>query len=77
MNNKLDSFNKDKRKCKKCKKYYDKISMESKVFIYNGIKTLRNEDLCEDCNVIWAEIYWNIMMNWKNEKSNFEDWCNK
>ena len=77
--NKLDSFNKDKTKCKKCKEYYDKIDMESKVFIYNGIKTLMNEDLCEDCNVIWAEIYWNVMMNWKNEKSNFnfEDWCNK
>jgi hypothetical protein len=23
MNNKLDSFNRDKTKCKKCKKYYD------------------------------------------------------
>ena len=79
MNN-LDTFNKDKIKCKKCKEHFDKIDDASddasKIFMFNGIKTLRNADLCEDCNVIWAKVYWKVMMNWKDEKINFKDWCN-
>jgi|694.fasta_scaffold12015_18 anaerobic ribonucleoside-triphosphate reductase len=39
MKNKLDAFNKDKRKCEKCKEYYDKT--ENK--------------LCVDCNEKWIQ----------------------
>jgi len=39
MNNKLDTFNKDKRKCQKCKEYFD---------------APRWSCLCEDCYIKWA-----------------------
>jgi len=48
MNNKLDSFNKDKVKCKKCKEYYD----------YD--KTHPNL-LCDDCEIKWERYF---KQNW-------------
>ena len=68
MNNKLDSFNKDKVKCKKCKEYYDyDIKYDTKI-------------MCKSCSAEWHEVYWNINII-KYPKARdihraFNDWCN-
>ena len=46
MNNKLDSFNKDKTKCKKCKEYYDKRNKKSFPMV-----------LCNNCAKKWLKCY--------------------
>jgi len=68
MNNKLDSFNKDKRKCQKCKEYYDEISVASKpkFFMYDSISRLILT-LCDGCYAKW---------NPKFSLIEFENWCN-
>jgi len=42
MNNKLDSFNEDKVKCKKCKDYFNTVFSRPKL-------------LCENCFVEWQK----------------------
>jgi len=43
--NKLDSFNKDKTKCKKCKEYFDNNSTGEHMW----------HNLCIDCNKKWVQ----------------------
>jgi hypothetical protein len=62
MNNKLDAFNKDKRKCPKCKEYFDEISV---VFMYDSISRLILT-LCDGCYAKW---------NADDGGPKFEDWC--
>jgi|LakMenEpi03Aug12_release.lakeMendotaPanAssembly.Ray.scaffolds.fasta_scaffold12015_14 hypothetical protein len=45
MKNKLDSFNKNKIKCKKCKEYFDKT---------NFVITF-GDWLCKDCSEKWFQ----------------------
>jgi hypothetical protein len=62
MNNKLDSFNKDKRKCKKCKEYYenDTLYPQSKL-------------LCRDCHEKWDRFWVKIpIISWDKV---WRDWC--
>ncbi len=51
MKNKLDAFNKDKIKCKKCTNYFDLPQLgETPVFIHDLL-------LCKNCGKKWEE-YW-------------------
>jgi hypothetical protein len=66
MNNKLDSFNKDKVKCLKCKEYFDN----------------RRYYLCEDCYRKWSDfVNLEAFLNWCNNKEirNYSEaleyWC--
>ena len=67
--NKLDSFNKDKIKCPKCKEYYDEISVvsEPKVFIIDSISSSNALMLCDGCYAKWIA---------DDESPIIEDWCN-
>ena len=67
--NKLDAFNKDKAKCKKCKEYYDENE-------FKGWKLT----ICLSCLTNWRS-RWNAACdNWVPDRSvlspKFEDWCN-
>ena len=52
MNNKLDTFNKDKIKCEKCKDYYDDCSEVWKV------PRSWYPLLCDDCYDKWFKAMW-------------------
>jgi hypothetical protein len=68
MNNKLNSFNKDKIKCKKCKEYFDEV-----VYFHTwGIKIR----LCEDCHKKWIQVPVTATTHVFYTKD-LEDWCNK
>jgi hypothetical protein len=58
--NKLDSFNKDKVKCKKCKKYYDE----------SGYRLV--DPLCSVCLENWFSQP-DFLRG--EETISFEDWC--
>ena len=60
--NKLDSFNKDKIKCKKCKNYYDLLRTSNLIF---------TTWLCETCYAKWFR----CEINSKYSRIKFEDWC--
>jgi hypothetical protein len=65
MNNKLDAFNNDKIKCKKCKKYYPS---------YQSV-------LCKGCNKKWRFFSIDIPQDHRYDldrlvRTTFEDWCN-
>jgi hypothetical protein len=69
--NKLDSFNKDKRKCKKCKNYCDK----------KPLNFLLSDKLCEYCTAKWRIFkdswysrYFTLGTSLDIRKA-FEDWC--
>ena len=72
--NKLDAFNKDKRKCKKCKEYYDYCDVGEHYLI---------KPICEGCNKKW-ELFWTkaippnrtVLSTGKQRDRNFDDWCN-
>ena len=65
MNNKLDSFNKDKRKCQKCKEYYD----------LEGVPR-RCKVLCGECCNKWIKCYNRWTRDWRTagELSLEEKW---
>ena len=60
--NKLDTFNKDKFKCEKCKEYYDSFYISFKGYSHS---------LCETCYKKW------MGMPPLSSRSafGFEDWC--
>ena len=62
MNNKLDAFNKDKAKCKKCKDYFE-------------LTTSRLKYMCKNCHEKWVK-YITSLKSLK-EMEIFKDWCNK
>jgi hypothetical protein len=79
--NKLDAFNNDKRKCKKCKDYYDEKT--SRTYAKQFLESFARERgytissvLCEGCYVKWSA----ACDNWVPDRSvlspKFEDWCN-
>ena len=69
-NDLLDSFNKDKIKCKKCKEYFDPPS--------NCIGYL-SDGLCEYCAEKWNIFKISKFLNAYNVDVHkcFDDWCNK
>jgi hypothetical protein len=73
--NKLDTFNKDKFKCKKCKDYYDIAHDLTKTYS----RTYKYLSMCETCYKRWNEVFWNTDMS-KQPAADilkiFEDWCN-
>jgi hypothetical protein len=66
--NKLDAFNNDKTKCKKCKNYYDKI----KAF---GAKKV----LCDSCYEKWfIACQQRLKLTGRHmTQRDFENWCNE
>jgi len=67
MNNKLDSFNKDKFKCEKCKEYYDLQILKRIIF---------KKRLCDSCYTKWL-CNCNCDTKWfvSTTQENFDDWC--
>ena len=62
---KLDTFNKDKFKCKKCKKYFDEPS-NSTGFLSDG--------LCEYCAEKWYILRVGGKLGGIEDRA-FKDWC--
>ena len=60
--NKLDTFNEDKIKCKKCKEYYD---YDSRSIPYYKL-------LCDSCYEKWFN-----KLRTLTTQRDFENWCNK
>jgi hypothetical protein len=66
MNNKLDTFNKDKRKCLKCKEYFDKRHKKSFPLV-----------LCDDCVKKWHQFLDNSPpIRTHNDFNYLDDWYN-
>ena len=63
MNNKLDSFNKDKVKCQKCKEYYD---------FYEAKHRRRRKVLCADCSVEWTQYFQQRWDEWWDKSCRLE-----
>jgi hypothetical protein len=82
--NKLDSFNKDKTKCKRCKEYFDKTKAFGVWF--SPATAIQQPLLCENCDIKWNQYQQVIILNavpfehpdheYKSYTQIFEDWCN-
>jgi hypothetical protein len=62
MNNKLDSFNKDKVKCQKCKEYYDDDFHDEAI----------GGRICADCYVKWTQYFQQRWDEWWDKSCRFE-----
>jgi hypothetical protein len=65
--NKLDVFNKDKVKCKKCKEYFDKKTVLIAIAL-GGV-------LCDGCYAKWNAAC-GTDWEWSVLSPKFEIWCN-
>ena len=66
--NKLDVFNNDKIKCKKCKEYFDKTKAFGVWFF--PATAIQQPLLCENCDIKWNQY------EYKSYTQIFDDWCN-
>ena len=74
MNNKLDAFNKDKIKCKKCKEYYETTIPFFRLIPESNRNWVESSTgLCEYCNKKWVQ-FWQLAtprmarQSWDGEK---------
>jgi hypothetical protein len=78
MSNKLDSFNKDKVKCKKCKEYYDTNKLLLCNVCFERWITLQptRRVVIEMWEYLIARSLRRVPFRLRSFWTNFNDWCN-